>query len=90
MSALRRLKVQISRWWTVPPLVIVLAFHILLERKRPMISGPVHFLILIGASVISFGLTFSFAWLIGPGSAMQREAKIMGFQGLLRDPWKNS
>jgi hypothetical protein len=40
--------------------------------------------------VISFGLTFSFAWLIGPGSAMQREAKIMGFQGLLRDPWKNS
>jgi hypothetical protein len=74
VCALRRPKVQVSRWWTLPPVVIVLAFNILLERKRPVLPGLVHFLILIVASVISFGVTFSVVWLIGR----------------LRDPWKKS
>jgi hypothetical protein len=62
MPAMR--KVRLSRWWTIPPVVIVLAFNILLEKLWPTISGPVQFLILIAASVISFGFVFGFAWLI--------------------------
>ena len=64
MPALRIRKVQLSRWWTVPPVVIVLAFNLLLEDMWPTISGRVQFLILIAASVISFGLVFGIAWLI--------------------------
>jgi hypothetical protein len=64
MPVLRMRGVQLSRWWTVPPVVIVLAFNILLEKMWPTISGPVQFLILIAASVISFGLVFGIAWLI--------------------------
>jgi hypothetical protein len=64
MPALRVRKVQLSRWWTVPPVVIVLAFNILLEKIWPTISGRVQFLILIVASAISFGLVFGIAWLI--------------------------
>jgi hypothetical protein len=64
MPALRIRKVQLSRWWTVPPVVIVLAFNLLLEDMWPTIPGRVQFLILIAASVISFGLVFGIAWLI--------------------------
>jgi hypothetical protein len=64
MPALRIRKVRLSRWWTVPPVVIVLAFNLLLEEMWPTISGRVQFLILIAASVISFGLVFGIAWLI--------------------------
>jgi hypothetical protein len=74
MSAVRKPTVQVSKWWTLPPVVIVLGFNILLERKRPMMPGLIHFLILLAASVISFGLGFSIAWLIG----------------CLRDTWENS
>jgi hypothetical protein len=74
MSALRRSTVQVSKWWTLPPVVIVLGFNILLERMRPRMSGLVHFVILLTASAISFGVGFSLAWLIGR----------------LRDPWENS
>ena len=63
MSALRMRKVQLSRWWTVPPVVIVLAFNILLEKMWPRISGGLQFLILIAASGITFGLVFGVAWL---------------------------
>jgi hypothetical protein len=74
MPALRVRKVQLSRWWTVPPVVIVLAFNILLEKMWPTISGRAQFLILIAASVISFGLVFGVAWLIA----------------CLRAPWADS
>jgi len=74
MPALRVRKVQLSRWWTVPPVVIVLAFNILLEKMWPTISGRIQFLILIAASVISFGLVFCVARLIA----------------CLRAPWNNS
>ena len=74
MSAVRRPTVRVSKWWTLPPIVIVLGFNLLLERKWPMMPGLVHFLILLAASVISFGVGFSIAWLIGR----------------LRDPWRNS
>jgi 4-hydroxybenzoate polyprenyltransferase len=36
-----------------------------LERKRPTMPGPIHFLILLAASVTVFGVGFSVAWLIG-------------------------
>jgi hypothetical protein len=49
----------------LPPTVIVLGFNILLERKRPTMPGPIHFLILLAASVTVFGVGFSVAWLIG-------------------------
>jgi hypothetical protein len=74
MPALRIRKVQLSRWWTVPPVVIVLAFNLLLEEMWPTISGRIQFLILIAASVISFGLVFGIAWLIAR----------------LRAPWSDS
>ncbi len=74
MPALRIRKVQLSRWWTVPPVVIVLAFNLLLEEMWPTISGRIQFLILIVASVISFGLVFGIAWLIA----------------CLRAPWEDS
>ena len=74
MPALRIRKVQLSRWWTVPPVVIVLAFNLLLEDMWPTIPGRVQFLILIAASVISFGLVFGIAWLIAR----------------LRAPWEDS
>jgi hypothetical protein len=74
MPALRMRKVQLSRWWTVPPVVIVLAFNLFLEEMWPTISGRVQFLILIAASVISFGLVFGIAWLIAR----------------LRAPWNDS
>jgi hypothetical protein len=45
MSAARRPTVRVSKWWTLPPIVIVLGFNILLERKWPMVPGLVHFLI---------------------------------------------
>jgi hypothetical protein len=45
MSAVRRPTVRVSKWWTLPPIVIVLGFNILLERKWPMVPGLVHFLI---------------------------------------------
>jgi len=64
MPALRIRKVQLSRWWTVPPVVIVLAFNLLLEEMWPTIPGRIQFLILMAASVISFGLVFGIAWLI--------------------------
>jgi hypothetical protein len=64
MPALRMRKVQLSRWWTVPPVVIVLAFNILLEKMWPTISARVQFLILLAASAISFGFVFGVAWLI--------------------------
>ena len=64
MPALRMRKVQLSRWWTVPPVVIVLTFNILLEKMWPRISGGLQFLILIAASGITFGLVFGVAWLI--------------------------
>jgi hypothetical protein len=74
MPALRIRKVQLSRWWTVPPVVMVLAFNLLLEEMWPTISGRIQFLILIAASVISFGLVFGIAWLIA----------------CLRAPWNDS
>ncbi len=64
MSALHRAKVRVSRWWTVVPVVIVLAFNLILERLWPGIPGLLHFLILIAASGVSFGLAFGAAWLI--------------------------
>ena len=39
MPALRVRKGQLSRWWTVPPVVIVLAFTIFLEKMWPTSSG---------------------------------------------------
>jgi hypothetical protein len=74
MPALRIRKVQLSRWWTVPPVVMVLAFNLLLEEMWPTISGRIQFLILIATSVISFGLVFGIAWLIA----------------CLRAPWNDS
>jgi hypothetical protein len=53
--------------------VAVLAFNVFLERKWPSIPGLLHFLILLAASAIAFGFTFSLAWLIYR----------------LRDPWDN-
>ena len=64
MPALRVRKGQLSRWWTVPPVVIVLAFNIFLEKMWPTISGWIQFLILLAASVISFGFVFGVVWLI--------------------------
>ena len=64
MSALRRPRVRLLRWWTVPPVVAVLAFNILVEKTWPTISGWTQFLILIAASVVSFGLVYGVAWLI--------------------------
>jgi hypothetical protein len=64
MPTASRLKVQIWKWWTLPPIVIVLGFNILLERKRPTMPGLVHFAILLAVSAISFGVVFSIAWLI--------------------------
>jgi hypothetical protein len=74
MPALRIRKVRLSRWWTVPPVVIVLAFNLLLEEMWPTISGRTQFLILMAVSVISFGLVFGIAWLIAR----------------LRAPWNDS
>ena len=73
MSALRVPRLQVSRWWSLPPVTAVLVFNILLERRWPWIPGLVHFLILLGASVIAFGFTFGTAWLIRR----------------LREPWDN-
>ena len=64
MSAVHRPTVQVSKWWTLPPMVAVLGFNIFLEKKRPMMSGLIHFMILLAASAISFGIGFSIAWLI--------------------------
>jgi sterol desaturase/sphingolipid hydroxylase (fatty acid hydroxylase superfamily) len=64
MAALHRAKVRVSRWWTAFPVVIVLVFNLLLETCWPAISGWLHFLILIGVSAVSFGVTFVLAWLI--------------------------
>lgn len=63
MSAMRGRRV-LPRWWTVPAVVIVLGFNIFLQEKWPRLSGPVHFLILIAASVISFGFMFGIGRLI--------------------------
>ena len=71
---MRKPTVQVSKRWTLPPIVIVLGFNILLERERPRMSGLIHFLILLAASGISFGVAFSIAWLIARW----------------REPWKNS
>jgi hypothetical protein len=57
MHALRVRKVQFSRWWTVPPVLIVLAFNILLEHLWPTISGWVQLLILAKFEDISINGT---------------------------------
>jgi hypothetical protein len=64
MSTVGRLNMQLRRWWTLPPIVIVLGFNILLERKLPTMSGLVHFACSLAASAISFGAVFSITWLI--------------------------
>ncbi len=74
MSGVRRPMVHLPKWWTLPPVVIVLGFNIILERKMPKLPGLMHFLILLAASAISFGVGFSIAWLVGR----------------LRDPQENS
>jgi len=64
MAALYRAKVRVSKWWTVIPVVIVLAFNLVLEQLWPSISGWLHFLILVAVSAVCFGAAFGVAWLI--------------------------
>jgi hypothetical protein len=64
VSALRLSSRKVSRWWSLPPIVVVLSFNIFLERKWPSIPGLLQFLILLAASAIAFGFTFGLARLI--------------------------
>jgi hypothetical protein len=71
---LRKPEGKFPKWWTIPPVVIVLSFNLGLEILRPRISSSIHFLFLIAASIVSFGVSFGIAWFIAR----------------LRKPWRNS
>lgn len=73
MPAPRVTRLKLSPWWCLPPVTAVLVFNIVLERKWPSIPGIIQFLLLLGASVIAFGVTFGALWLIRR----------------LREPWDN-
>lgn len=64
MAAPRRPKSRVSRWWTAVPLIIILAFNLILEKLWPSISGCLQFLILITVSAAAFGVAIGVEWLI--------------------------
>ena len=64
MAAWRRPKSRLSRWWTVVPVIIILASNLILEKLWPSISGWLQFLILIAVSTVAFGVAIGVAWLI--------------------------
>jgi hypothetical protein len=74
VSNVHKAKAKLSKWWTLPPVIIILGFNIALQTFRPAIPFLMHFLWLIAASIISFGVAYVVAWL----------------SHRVREPWRNS